>query len=162
MESPQELIQVMLYRKPIAIRVVLAFCLTLETCCLASANGGIDLSSPDATIRTYCDVPTRSDLSVIKELFYPSREIEEESFKKPIWTECRIVKKEKTKLVGMDLGSGLIGQQGDVEVITEVRMVDPQKGNPKTKFWYLLRNIAGNWRIISHSHIPDKNYPALD
>lgn len=128
----------------------------------AQTGGSIDLSSPEAAIKTYCDATIRSDLSAIQEIFHPSRQIQENSFNKPIYTECKIVKKDKTKLAGRDLGYGLTEQREDVEVITEVKMIHPEKGNPKTKFWYLLRNIEGNWKIISHSHIPDKNYPPLD
>jgi hypothetical protein len=64
--------------------------------------------------------------------------------------------------VGKTLGGGLVGEQGGIEVVTEVKMIDPTKGNPKTRFWYLLRNLSGEWKIISLSHVPDKNYPRLD
>lgn len=119
----------------------------------------IDLSSPSATINTYCQAVKLADISIVRECFFPDGRLEEESFKKPIWSECKIVKVERTKRIGMELGGGLFSRSGDVEVVKEVKMIHPKKGNPKTKFWYLLRNFDGKWKIISHSHIPDKNYP---
>jgi hypothetical protein len=125
---------------------------------LGSATPKVDLSSPAATIRTYCDA---RDFDTVKQCFYPDANLEEKSFQNPIWTECKILKVQKTKRINMELGSGLFSKAGDVEVIQEVKMIHPAKGNPKTKFWYLLRNFEGEWKIISNSQIPDKNYPPL-
>lgn len=144
------------------LRVLLSLPLTLVMCCLALAEGKADLSSPTATILTYCNAVSRADLSTVRESFHPNLKLEQEGFKKPIWSECRIIKKNKTRLAGKDIGEGFVAQRGDVEVTIEVRMIDPQKENPKTRFWYLLRNVEGNWKIISTSHLPDKNYPRMD
>ena len=145
--------------RSIATQLLVTFSLTFQVCCLGS--GGIDLSSPDAAIHTYCDAVARSDLSAIRQVLYTAQDIEEESFKEPIWTQCRIVSKHKTNLVGTNLGGGLTAKSGDVEIIVEVTMIDPQKGNPKTRFWYLVRNFEGDWKIVSHSHVPDEEYPQL-
>lgn len=98
----------------------------------------------------------------MRQLFHPDVKLEEGSFRRPIWTTCKVIKTRKTRLVGKTLGGGLVGEQGGIEVVTEVKMIDPTKGNPKTRFWYLLRNLSGEWKIISLSHVPDKNYPRLD
>jgi hypothetical protein len=102
----------------------------------------------------------------VQQCFNPGAKLEEESFKKRIkkriWTECKIIAVKETKRMNMELGEGLFSKAGDVEVVQEVKMNDPSKGNPKTRFWYLLRNFDGEWKIISHSHIPDKNYPPED
>jgi purine nucleoside phosphorylase len=87
--------------------------------------------------------------------------LEEKSFAKPSWTECLVIETHKAKEIGIYLGSGLYMQPEDVEVVTEVKMIDPPKGNPLTKFWHALRNVKGEWRITSTSHIPDANYPPL-
>jgi hypothetical protein len=131
-------------------------------CGLALAGDRIDLSSPNATVMTYCNAAKKADFSMIRQTFHPNLKLEEKSFKKPAWSECRIVKDSNSTLIGKDLGSGFLVQNGDIEVILEVRMIDPAKGNPKTNFWFLLRNVEGNWKIISNSHVPDKNYPPLD
>lgn len=81
---------------------------------------------------------------------------------KPLWTNCKIVEIHQTKSVGKYLGHGLSMESGDVEVVAEVKMIDPAKGNPLTNFWYALRNIKGEWKITSTAHIPDANYPRLD
>lgn len=111
---------------------------------------------------TYCEALKTGDFFAVKQCFDQSDRLEEEGFKKPIWTECRIVESYKTKLAGKRFEEGLVVQSGDVEVVKEVKMIHPEKGNPKTRFWYLLRDFDGKWRIISHSHIPDKNYPPID
>jgi hypothetical protein len=118
-----------------------------------------DLSSPKATMRTYCKT---ENPSLIRQLFHPEFKPEEESLRRPIWTECKVIKASKTRLSGKPLGGGLVAMQGDTEVVIEVKMIDPAKGNPKTRIWHLLRNFKGEWKIISVSHIPDKNYPAQD
>ena len=156
------MIQALLFHKLAAIQLLLAATLTLVVSCLAPAGEKIDLSSPEATILTYCNAVKRADFSAVRETIHEGARLEETSFKKPLWSECKIINKHKTKLVGEDLGGGLRGEHGDIEVTTGVKMIDAPKGNPKTRFWYLLRNISGHWKIISHSHIPDKNYPALD
>jgi hypothetical protein len=115
-----------------------------------------DLSSPRATMRAYCQA---EDPSLIRQLFHPDLKLEEGMFRRPIWTECKVIKVGKTKLLDKPLGGGLVTMRGDTEVVTEVKMIDPAKGNPKTRFWHLLRNLKGEWKIISLSHIPDKNYP---
>ncbi|MGH9896961.1 MAG: hypothetical protein ACREA0_34175, partial [bacterium] len=125
----------------------------------------IDLSSPEATITAYCRAP---DVSTAKQVFYPALNLQEQKrFEKPIWTDCTIVEVRETKEIGRYLGDiegrpGFSAQPGDVEVVKEVKMIDPSKGNPKTRFWYLLRNFNGEWKIIAHYHIPDANYPPLD
>ena len=135
--------------------------LLLVACFDDKAVRKIDLSSPDATIKTYCQA---TDVFIMKQCFYSGEKLEEKSFKKPIWTDCAIIEKRETDKIGQYLGDGskLFIQSGDIEIITEVKMKDPKKGNPKTKFWYLLRNFDGNWKIISHSHISDTNYPDYD
>ena len=156
------MIQALLFRKPTAIPLLVALILAAVVCYLATAGEMIDLSSPDATILTYCQAVKRADFSAVRETFHENARLEEASFKKPLWTECKILDKHKTKLVGQDLGNGLRAQGEDVEVVTEAKMIDVPKGNPKTKFWYLLRKVGAAWKIISNSHIPDKNYPPLD
>jgi hypothetical protein len=85
---------------------------------------------------------------------------------KRIWSECRILEKKPAKRVGKKIvlpeDTVLIINKNDVEIVIEVKMIHQKKGNPKTKFWYLLRNFNGKWKIISDTHIPDKNYPAYD
>ena len=131
---------------------------------LGTTGTNIDLSSPEATIKTYCEAVIRADVSAVKQCIYEGNKVEEKSFEKPIWSSCRIVKVQQTKDIGRYLGDGtrLFSQSGDVEIVQEVKMIHPAKGNPKTKFWYLLRKFDAQWKIISHSHIPDKNYPPLD
>lgn len=142
---------------------VLMLCILLIVACTndKQANKKIDLSSPEATINSYCKA---EDICTIKKCFYSETKIEEGSFKKRIWSECAVVETRPTGKVGQSIGvgTGLVIKTGDIEIVTEVKMIDPSKNNPTTRFWYLLRNFDGKWKIISHSHVPDRNYPAYD
>ncbi len=131
---------------------------------ISCADGGvrdhIDLSTPEATITTYCNAKSAS---VIQQCFYPNIKLEKEIYT-PIWTECIIIEKRPTNKVGKYLGAGtgLVIEPEDIEIVAEVKMIDPPRNNPRKRFWYLLRSFGQEWKIISHSHIPDNNYPALD
>lgn len=141
--------------------VTLLSYLLLVLCCSTNlASEKIDLSSPEATINTYCDAESSE---IIQQCFHPSIKVEKRSEQR-IWTECNIIDKYPTDKVGQSLGinTGLVVEVGDIEVVTEVRMIDPAQKNPTTRFWYLLRQLDGKWKIISISHISDRKYPSYD
>src|SRR5437016_3247515 len=58
---------------------------------LGTTGTNIDLSSPEATIKTYCEAVIRADVSAVKQCIYEGNKVEEKSFGKPIWSSCRIV-----------------------------------------------------------------------
>ena len=129
---------------------------------LTFAEEMVDQSSPEATIKMFCN---SNDIQIVRQCFHPSIKLEK-SMGKRIWSECRIIDKRPTDIIGRKIVLGkdlfLIANKEDVEIVIETKMIQPKKNNPKTKFWYLLRNFNGEWKIISFSHIPDKNYPAYD
>ena len=153
------MIQLVTSHRPILIGMAALGSLFLTPRYGSSGEARPDLSSPKATMVAYCQA---EDPSLIKQLFHQDLKLEEGTLRRRIWTECKVIKTWKTRLVGKTLGGGLVVEQGDIEVVTEVRMIDLAKGNPKTRFWYLLRNVNGDWKIISLAHIADKNYPRLD
>ena len=114
----------------------------------------IDLSSPASTVLSYCN---SDDLETIRSCFESGTPLEE-GIARRIWSSCRIVEVRPARVNG---GSAQ-AQDGDVEVVTEVRMIDSAKGNPLTRFWYLLREHHGRWKIVSNSHIADEHYPPLE
>lgn len=149
------------YHKLGQTTVLMLFFLLIIACTNTQVEEKIDLSTPEATINTYCKA---EHIRTIKKCFYSEAKIEEKSFNKRIWSDCAIVEKRPSNKVGLSLGVGndLVIAEGDIEIVTEVKMIDPAKHDPRTKFWYLLRNFGGDWKIISHSHIPDNNYPAYE
>lgn len=151
-----------IYHKLRTINVLLLLSgLLLSACPDSKAVRKVDLSTPEATIKAYCQ---GTEITTAKKHIYYGAKSDGKSFEKPIWTDCTIIEKREAGKVGQYLGdeSKLFIQSGDIEIITEVKIKDPKKGNPNTRFWYLLRNFEGEWKIISHSHIPDTNYPAYD
>jgi hypothetical protein len=117
-----------------------------------------DFSSPEKTIKTYYEY--YYDRDILSNCFYPPVPINYEL--KKIWLEYKIVEKKKTEKAGERLFSGVLISKDALEIIVEVKMDHPEKGNPKTKFWYLLQEIHGKWKILEHSHISDEFYPPLD
>ena len=81
-----------------AIRpVTLLSYLLLVLCCSTNlASEKIDLSSPEATINTYCDAESSE---IIQQCFHPSIKVEKRSEQR-IWTECNIIDKYPTDKVG--------------------------------------------------------------
>ena len=115
-----------------------------------------DLSSPEATVKGYCT----NGGGIVQKYF--NFNVDSKIMGKKIWSDCSVITVRRTDKVGQHLLRNLVVESDDVEVITEVKMVHPDKGNPTTRFWYLLRNFDGKWKIIEYSHIPDKNYPDYD
>jgi hypothetical protein len=120
----------------------------------ARTDQDVDLSTPAATVLSYCNA---DDLDRIRSCFESGTPLEM-GIAKRIWSSCRIVSVGPAKIDG---GSNR-AKHGDVEVVIEVRMIDPDRGNPLTRFWYLLREKSGQWKIISNAHIADDHYPMLD
>ena len=120
----------------------------------ASPQQPVDLSTPESTVLSYCNA---TDIESIRSCFADGTPLEK-GIATRIWSSCRIV---EVRPATIDGGSPPV-KSGDFEVVTEVRMIDPDRGNPLTRFWYLLREIRGEWKIISNSHIPDEHYPPLD
>lgn len=145
------------------INLAVLLCLSISSCSQGVHGHGIDLSSPRAAVETYCQGVISSDINAVKNSFYKG-EVMEKAYEKPIWTNCVVIEVKETKDIGRYLGdrTKLTSKIGDVEVVKEAVMIDAAKGNPRTRYWYLLRNFDGAWKIISHSHIPDANYPPLD
>jgi len=123
----------------------------------AGGNLSGDFSLPEKTIESYYEYYKNKD--IISNCFYPP------DFKgslEKFWKSYCIVSKKKTNKIGEITFSGVEISVDAVEIIVEVTMEHAQKGNPKTRFWYLVQKFNGEWKIIDHSHISDKNYPAYD
>jgi len=142
-------------KKNILLRIFILFI-------IISCANDIDLSTPEATIKLY---HTSNKIEEIKRCFYQNEDIGDQ-FKVKIWSEYKILDKKITNMTGDSIpvspSSYITVKSTDVEIITEVKMIHQSKNNPWTKYWYLLSNFNGQWKIIAYDHIPDKNYPPLD
>ena len=139
---------------PIAILL-----LGLSSCIASRADnsiaGDLDLSTPASTVLSYCN---SENLEIVRQCFDDDARLEP-TIATRIWSSCRIADVRRSPL--QDDGY-VYAREGDMEVVTEVRMIDLKRGNPLTSFWYLLRLKGDAWKIIANSHIPDANYPAID
>jgi hypothetical protein len=136
---------------------ILSLCLAIVQFSIASAQPLVDFSSPENTLKTYFE--NYGDRDVLSKCFYP---IGFEGSLENWWIEYSIIRSTNTDRAGTTSYSGLAIEKDAVELIVEVKMRHPAKKNPKTKFWYLVQKVDGEWKIIEHSHIPDTNYPAYD
>jgi len=130
---------------------------------VACARHRVDFSAPEKTIETYYVYHAGENAynkAVVTDCFYPLGRYSGGLDR--WWSEFEIVEQRPTDKAGDSYSPGVVISPEAVEIIVEVKMVDPAKGNPKTKFWYLLQNFAGVWKIVGHSYIPDENYPPID
>jgi len=117
----------------------------------------VDFRTPENTIQTYYKYYDNRD--ILSKCFYPA------GFNGSLdkfWTKYQIVDKRDTTKIGKTTNTGIVILKDAVEFIVEVEMRDSKKKNVKTKFWYLLQEIKGEWKIIDHSHISDELYTAYD
>lgn len=155
--TPQPVSMAVMFKIMIKKLFILILLLTLPSVCIVNCQPAVDFSSPENTIKTYFE--NYNNREILSKCFYPN---EVTGSRDKWWLEYRIVSSKATNKVGETTYSEIrIGKDG-VEIITEVKMLHSAKNNPKTKFWYLLQKIKGEWKILEHSHIPDKNYPAYD
>lgn len=127
--------------------------------CRAFAGGVplADFSTPENTIRTYYN--HYADRDVLSECFHPpgfSGSLDK------FWSEYQIIERTNSTKTGESTNTGIVISEDAVELIVEVQVKDSENRDRQTKFWYLLQEIDGKWRIIDHSHIPDEVYPAYD
>jgi hypothetical protein len=120
-------------------------------------SNNADFSTPENTVKTYYE--SYSDTKIRENCFYTDTRWT--GGNKKIWKDYKIISIKNTKRSGKLIEKITVSKDA-LEVIVEVTMDHPQKGNPKTKFWYLLQKKGNEWKILSHSHIADKNYPAYD
>jgi hypothetical protein len=137
-----------------AMPLVLSLALLLPTL-MAQAEGEIDLSTPEAAIMTYCTAQDQETQNAVlccgimfDGPFIPDR-------------DCTIVE------IGPAHDDGAITADGpiradDVEITTEVTERHPDKGDVRARYWYMLRNFNGEWKIIAWYYIPDENFPDID
>ena len=123
----------------------------------------VDFSSPRKTIETYYEHHVQEDpynRAIVSSCFYPPGYMG--SLRK-FWLEYEIIEQKKTDRAGDTVAkSGIVIDADDIEIIVEVKENAPAKGNLKTQYYYLLHEFLGAWKIVSHSHIADENYPPLD
>jgi len=139
----------------IKLTVVVTFLMQLFA--ISYAGNAIDFSSPENTVKTYYE--HYFDKDVVVKCFYPEQYFNK---KDKWWLDYKILKVEKSKKIGEKTHSNIVINRDAKEIVVEVTMNHSQKGNPKTKFWYLLQKVSDEWKIIEHSHIADKNYPTYD
>ncbi len=125
---------------------------------LAGQDTVVNFESPESTIETYYTF--YFDRSIIARCHNPQGY---DGKLEKFWDDYKIVDKKASKKLGNLTSSGVLISNGAVEIVVEVTMSKKNKGSTiKTKFWYLLQEIDNEWKIIEHSHIADKNYPAYD
>jgi hypothetical protein len=139
------------------LTIILVFIFVVALSAMSKEKIKVELDSPRNTIVTYFDY--HEDKTIISKCFYPPQfngklEI--------FWISYNIIDEKKTEKTGRKTYSDIVITKDAVEITVEVEMKDLEKKNPKTKFWFLLQQFDGEWKIIEHSHIPDKNYPAYD
>lgn len=117
-----------------------------------SGSAEVDLSTPESTSMGYCLGAGEK----ITEYFYDP--IDPKHFGYPSWSDCKIVESKKTDRVGEKYGHKLFIQEGDVEVTFETKIVGKKSGEIKARYWQLLRNFDGKWKIISWYRVPDKYF----
>ncbi len=139
-------------------RIFLSIVFLLSLFCFTCGKVKSDFSSPSNTIKTYYEYCY--DKKTVSNCFYPPASITGGLDK--WWLEYNILPATQSHRVGKTSFSGIVISSDAVEIVVEVKMNHPLKGNPKTKFWYLLQKVDGEWKIIEHTHIPDHNYPAYD
>lgn len=123
---------------------------------MAQAEGEIDLSTPEMAILTYCTAPDRETENAViccgiklNGPYIP-------------WRDCKIAEIGPAHDVGAPLPDAGPIRADDVEIVTEVTERHPDKGDVRARFWYMLRNYDGEWKIISWYYIPDENFPDID
>jgi hypothetical protein len=139
-------------------RIFLGLVLLMPLICFTCVKDKGDFSSPQNTIKTYYE--NYYDRNTVSKCFYPPASITGGLDK--WWLEYNIHATKPSDKVGKSSSAGVVISSDAIEIVVEVTMNHPKKGNPKTKFWYLLQKVNGGWKIIEHSHISDKNYPAYD
>jgi hypothetical protein len=144
--------------KTICNRIFLSLVLLMALICFTCVKDKGAFSSPQNTIKTYYE--NYYNRKIVSSCFYPPASVTGGLDK--WWLEYHILETTQSKRAGKTSYSGVVISNDAVEIIVEVTMNHPKKGNPKTKFWYLLQKVNGAWKIIEHSHIADKNYPAYD
>lgn len=147
------------------IGLVFALCLILTWAQISHSEPQceVDFSSPRKTIESYYEHHVQDDpynRAIVSSCFYPPGYMG--SLDK-FWLEYEVIDQKKTDLAGETAAnSRVVIDADDMEIIVEVKENHPAKGNPKTKYWYLLHEFHCAWKIVEHYHIPDENYPPLD
>lgn len=130
--------------------MILSCLMVLENC---RPSFALDLSSPESTAMEYC----RGAGEGVKEIFHPP--VDPDTFgSHEGWSDCKIVEVKETTEIGEEYQAGLIVSKGDVEVVFEVTRAEKGFGKFKARYWQLLRNFNGKWKIISWYRVPDKNF----
>ena len=124
---------------------------------IAGGSPEVDFCTPEKTILTY--YMNHNNRDVLSACFYP---VGFDGSLEKFWSKYQIIEKRVTTKSGESTHTGIVISKDSMEIIVEVEMKDANKNNPKTKFWYLLQQIEGEWKIIDHSHIPNGSYPAYD
>ena len=111
-----------------------------------------DLATPKLTVLAYC----KSGVFDLKSKYFhfPDKQIAHSKSAPLDWKNCKVITVEKTKLIGRELDSSLV-RDGDVEVTLRVLEPDSNGTTAFSKYWFLLSDFDGNWKIISYSIISD-------
>lgn len=119
--------------------------------CLVSYN------SPAETLATYFRYLYRGEGSECKK--YDRKKIVTECFAPGVvftgeLLECgieyKILSENKTKKAGETTIGNIVIEKEAVECIVEVKMKDLEKKIAWDRFWFLLQEIDGKWKILEH------------
>lgn len=132
------------------LAVVAAIVAMGATCAVYGVNLDQDLATPESTVLAYCNSGV-FDLGSKYFHFPKDRGVSSDS--EPLnWKACKIISTRKTNLVGT-VADGQKVRDSDVEVVLQVLEPNSNGAKVSNKYWFLVRDFGGNWKIISYSVI---------
>lgn len=136
----------MQFRKTLAaIAVIFAMD---SICAVYGANVDQDLATPKSTVLAYC----KSGVFYLgsKYFHFPKERVANSNSSPLNWQACKVITIKKTHLIGAVVDGGQV-KNGDVEVVLQVLEPNSKGMKDTNRYWFLLRDFDGNWKIISYS-----------
>jgi hypothetical protein len=143
-------------RAQVKVLCGLALATSLFASCQPAAAPRADLSTPEATVLSYCRSGSH-DLRArwFAVTLHPAVDLTPQPLH---WQTCEIVSVEKTKRLGQRLEDKII-EANDVEVVMKASFTD--KAILPQSYLYVLRRFADGWKIIGYTILGEPE-PAVE
>lgn len=134
--------------EPLSAALALCAVLTLGGCSLRALSDQWTFSSPEATVRAFAEAENADEAARCFPASWPM-DVRRSFFGRlGEWSEQRILSSRPTNFAGERMsvydGASVVIVDEDREVMQEVLREDGRQ-----RFWYLLRDCEGQWKIIA-------------
>lgn len=133
---------------PLSVALALCAVLAFGGCSWRTLADQWTFSSPEATVVTFAKAATADDAARCFPASWPIEVRRSFYGRLGAWTEQRILSSKPTNFTGERMsvydGASVVIVSQDREVLQEVVREDGRQ-----RFWYLLRDCEGQWKIIA-------------